>query len=312
MIISVSMNPSVDKILNIPEFKAGFLNRIQSTSVTAGGKGINVANVLAAFTKDVVLTGFVGDSNNEIIDECTSNLADLGICVDFVKIHGRTRTNIKIIEDSSRLTEINEPGFQVTPEDINLLNGKLLSYAKPGNIFILTGSLPNGLDSNYYGELIKTLKEKGAKVFVDTDGEPLKKAIPFAPNMIKPNQDEILALFSEKNVSEKSLINMGKKLCSDGIETVIISRGSLGSLFITQGKVLKCDALPMEIRSSVGAGDSMIAAYAYAESMEIPFEEGIKLSVAAASHTVTLGTPYLTDKTEVEKLIEKVVLKTLE
>lgn len=306
MIISVSMNPSVDKIIRLADLRPGYMNRVISSNVSAGGKGINVANVLAVFTEDVVLTGFVGDTNSEVIGDSVKKLEERGVTVEFVKISGRNRTNVKVLENSGRLTEINEPGFSVTDEEVDKLKAILMKYAQKENTFILTGSLPNGVDNHFYGEITKELKEKGATVYVDASGEALKNAVDAKPDMIKPNQEEILALFSEKSVSEKLLINMARELCDKGIETVIVSRGSLGSLFVTKDTVVKCDAIKAELRSAVGAGDSMVATFAYGKNKGLEYLDCIKLCVAAATYTVTLDSSYLTDKTKVEELTKEV------
>lgn len=309
MIISVSMNPSVDKILNLSEFKVGHLNRVVSKKETAGGKGINVANDVAAFTNELVLTGFVGDGNNEVINNCIFELTQKNVVVDFVEIHGNNRTNLKVIEDSGRLTEINESGFSVTEEDVKKLKDKLMKYAGKNNIFVLTGSVPKGVDDELYAELTKTLKESNSAVYVDTDGVQLKHSVEQIPDMIKPNEVELLDLFGDKNISEKTLINRAKELVKKGIKLVIVSRGDQGALFVKEDSVIKCEAMDIDIVSTVGAGDAMVAAFAYANEIGYDYEDSIRLSVAASAHTVTKATPYYTDKDEIEKLMHKVNLQ---
>lgn len=302
------MNPSVDKIINLKELRVGILNRVESSTVTAGGKGINVANDISAFTNDVALTGFVGDENNEVINDCVFDLSQKGIVTDFVTICGSNRTNIKIIEESGRLTEVNELGFSVKKEDVDILKEKLLKYATPENSFILNGSLPQGVGPDLYSEITKMLKDKGAKVYVDTHGESLKLAIDAKPDLIKPNEAELLELFSEKSVSERSLMKMAKEIISKGVDLVIVSRGEQGAIFVTDDKVVKCEALPVELRSTVGAGDAMVAAYAYASEMGFAFEDCVRYAMAAATYAVTLDTPYFTDSEEVERMARNVNL----
>lgn len=311
MIIAVSMNPSVDKIINLSELKVGHLNRVVSKSETAGGKGINVANDISAFTNDVLLTGFVGDGNNEVINNCVFELTQKGVKVDFVEIHGNNRTNIKVIEDSGRLTEVNEMGFCVTDKDIKKLEEKLMEYADNGNIFLLTGSVPKGAPDDLYASLTKRIQEKGSTVYVDADGIQLKNAIESAPKMIKPNDDELLDLFGDKSISEKTLINRAKELVDKGIEVVVVSRGALGSLFVNKDSVIRCEAMPIDVVSTVGAGDAMVAVYAYASLMGYDYEDCIRLSIAAATHTVTRTTPFFTNKDEIEKLTHSVKISNI-
>lgn len=308
MIIAVSMNPSVDRIVNLSELRIGNLNRVKSSSVSAGGKGINIANNISTFTNDICLTGFIGNKNCEVLKSCIDNLTGRGIEVDFVEIDGSNRTNIKLIEEGGRLTEVNESGFFVTDKDIETLKNKLFERAVPGNIFVLTGSVPQGADKSIYAELTKELKAKGATVYVDSDGESLKKAVECAPNVIKPNEYELLDLFSERNVSEKLLIKLARELVNKGIDTVIVSRGSAGSLFINKNSVIKCGALPVEVKSTVGAGDAMLSAFVYASASNQDYEECIRLSVAAASIAVTNDRSYITDSKAIYDMARNIEL----
>jgi len=312
MFISVNMNPAVDKTIKLDELKPGMLNRIISQSVTAGGKGINVANDICAMGGEVVLTGIMGCQNTDILDQCLSDLERKGVKVDFYRVNGRNRTNIKLIEESGRLTEINEPGFAVSGMDVNNFTNKLLSYAEEGNTFIITGSVPLGVDSDYYGFLTRVLKEKGATVIIDADGPILKRALDSKPSIIKPNEFELLNYFGDKNLSEKLLISRAKELNDAGVELVIVSRGSKGSIFVTKDSVTKCNAVPVEYSSSVGAGDAMIAAAAYCDGCEDDYEELIKKCVAASAHTVTLSTPYFTDAAPINELKDLVILTEIE
>lgn len=312
MFISVNMNPAVDKTIKLDELKPGMLNRIISQSVTAGGKGINVANDICAMGGEVVLTGIMGCQNTDILDQCLSDLERKGVKVDFYRVNGRNRTNIKLIEESGRLTEINEPGFAVSGMDVDNFTNKLLSYAEEGNTFIITGSAPLGVDSDYYGFLTRVLKEKGATVIIDADGPILKRALDSKPSIIKPNEFELLNYFGDKNLSEKLLISRAKELNDAGVELVIVSRGSKGSIFVTKDSVTKCNAVPVEYTSSVGAGDAMIAAAAYSDGCDKDYEELIKNCVAASAHTVTLSTPYFTDAAPIDELKDLVILTEIE
>lgn len=311
MIIAVSMNPSVDKTLNLSELKPGYLNRIESVVLTAGGKGLNVANNVAAFTNDLVVTGFLGIHNKGIILNSIKNLEDRGVKIDFVSIDDRNRTNIKVIEESGRLTEINEPGFNVSEEKVTELMGKLNGYAGEGNLFILTGSVPKGVGSDIYKILTASLKAQGSKVIVDADGELLKNAIESKPDAIKPNEQELLALFGEKSISEKLVISKAKELVDKGIETVIVSRGEKGSIFVRKDSIVKCNIADVDMVSTVGAGDAMTAVFSYGLIEDIDYHENIKRSVAASSFTVSLETPYFTSIDEVEKLKNQIILEKI-
>lgn len=313
MIIAVSMNPSVDKTLNIKEFKPGFLNRIDSVNLAAGGKGINVANDIAALAStsndkcEVVVSGFMGTLNSDILNKCIDELKSKGVKTDFVEIEDRNRTNIKIIEESGRLTEVNEHGFFVPTEKQNELIEKLMGYSGNDSIFLLMGSVPTGVNKDIYQILTKKLSEAGSKVFVDADGELLKNAVESLPYMIKPNEQELLELFGDKSVSEKQLVLRAKELVAKGIKNVIVSRGKKGALFVNSESVIKCDALNVVHKSSVGAGDAMLAAYAFGELTGLEYLDNIKLSLGASAYAVTKEAPYFDDVGDLNDYITSVV-----
>jgi len=306
MIISVTMNPAVDKTLELTELKVGVLNRVKEQKLTAGGKGINVANDLISLGADTAIAGFVAEKNIDIISHCLTELEGRGVKTDFVKVSGRNRTNVKIIEESGRLTEINEPGFEVTPEDSNALIEKLLKYAKEGNSFVITGSVPKGVSKAIYRQLTDILKKNGAKVYIDADGELLKYAVEAKPSAIKPNELELLEFFGDKSFSEKTLIGRAKEIVNMGVETVIVSRGEKGSLFVTSEGVAKCGSIPIEAKSTVGAGDAMLAAFVYYSDAGIAKDDVIKYSVAASAYAAMQEAPFFKDKEEIEKLAEQV------
>lgn len=312
MIIAVSMNPSVDKTLYVKDFRVGYLNRIESVTYAPGGKGINVANDLASFTGEVLISGFIGTSNELILYKCIDDLKDRGVKADFVSIDDRNRTNVKIIEDSGRLTEINEPGFCVPEDKVKELFEKLMSYAGEDNVFLLTGSVPKGVSKDFYRLLTLKLKELGSKVYVDADGELFKNAIESVPTAIKPNESELLEYFGDTSVSEKHLINRAKELVDKGIETVIVSRGQKGSLFVKKDSVYRCNAPVIKgIRSAVGAGDAMFATYAYCDTSGIDYMQNIRLTVASAAATVSLDTPYFTESDVLDKYVDAVTIEEL-
>lgn len=312
MIISLTLNPAVDKTLVLDELRVGALNRVSSQKITAGGKGINVANDLISLGTETVVAGFVADKNIDIIRNSVVSLETKGAKAEFVRVDGRNRTNVKIIESSGRLTEINEPGFEVSAENVNQLIEKLIKYATPDNSFVLTGSIPRGVSKAIYRQISDAMKKNGAKVYIDADGEALKYAVESIPNVIKPNEHELLEYFGDKSFSEKTLINRAKEITAKGIETVIVSRGDKGVLFVRNDSVIKCEALSVDTKSTVGAGDAMLATYVWGVDRGLSYEECIRYSVAASAYAVTLETPYFTEASEIETLINQVVIQKIE
>jgi len=309
MIITVTMNPAVDKTVEVETLQCGELNRLENIINDAGGKGINVSKTIKALGGSSLATGFIGGSSGMSIENVLNKMQ---IKCDFVHIDAQTRTNMKVVEKSGRVTELNEPGPQITKSDMQKLINKLENYAKEDTLFIFAGSVPNSVDKNIYKLLIEKIKKKGSKVFLDADGELFTQALEAKPNIIKPNRFELETLYKMENkASENELIDMGKKLLDGGIDLVVISLGKEGALFLNKDKVLKCDALKVEAHSTVGAGDAMVAALAYSINNNMSFEDCIKLAIATSAGAVTTKGTKPPALELVEKLKQQVIIKNL-
>lgn len=305
MIITVTMNPAIDKTVELDKFKHKELNRLQNVVIDAGGKGINVSKTIKELGGTTVATGFLGGSGGVIIQKV---LDEQNIKSDFVFVDGETRTNMKVVEPGGILTELNEPGPIITKEDITKLLEKLESYANDKALFVLAGSVPKGIDKTIYKTIIETVKKKGAKVFLDADGEFFVNGIEAYPDIIKPNKFELEQYFKfEKDANEEDLISMGKRLQKEKhIKTIAISLGKDGAIFILEDRIIRTPGLKVEAHSTVGAGDAMVAALSYGIHQNMDIEECIKLGVAtSAGAVITIGTKPPT-KEIVEKLKKEV------
>ena len=285
MIITVTMNPAIDKTAYVESFKPGGLNRLMNIILDAGGKGINVSKTIKELGEQTVACGFVGGSSGKLFRKL---LSEQGIHTDFVELQDDIRTNLKVMEAGGSITEFNEPGPMVTEEELECLVNKLLGYACEDNIFVLAGSIPGGVPGDIYGKLTRLLRKKGSKVIVDSDGELLVNALEAAPDVIKPNRQELEEYFNLNSTGDKTeLIALGKKLLDKGIGMVTISLGPQGAIFVTKERVLYCPGLRVEAHSTVGAGDAMTAALAYGLQRGLPLEEYAKLGVAVSAGAVT-------------------------
>lgn len=309
MIITVTMNPAIDKTVDIEQLVQGGLNRLKNVIMDVGGKGINVSKTIKELGGETIATGFLGGSGGVLIKNF---LMEQGIQSDFIEIRNEVRTNLKVVESNGNVTELNEPGPLVTEAELKLLLDKLLSYANEEALFVLAGSIPNGIAKNVYQILTQRLKEKGAKVFLDADGELFINALESCPDIIKPNRHELEEYFHmDYRADEEELITMGNKLLDKGIGMIAISLGQMGAIFLTKEKVLRCPGLKVEAHSTVGAGDAMVAALTYALNKGLALEECAKLGVATSAGAVTtLGTKP-PKKELVEELLQIVQIKTL-
>lgn len=305
MIITVTINPAVDKTVEIEELKYGELNRFKNVISDAGGKGINVSKAIKALGGNSIASGFIGGSNGIFIETA---LNELNINCDFIHIQQNTRSNLKIVENNGRVTELNEPGSKILPNEIDNLIEKLESYANNSSLFVLSGSVPDSVDKNIYKILIEKLKLKGAKILLDADGELFLNGLKAKPNIIKPNRYELENLYNlNHKASDNELIKIGSDILKNGIDLVAISLGKEGAIFIDKNNIIKCNALDVKSHSTVGAGDSMVAALAFGIDNNLDFENCIKLAVATSAGAVTtIGTkpPTLDLINQLEKQVE--------
>lgn len=285
MIRTMTLNPAVDKTIEIDNFQAGIVNRVKSIRQDAGGKGINVSKVIKSLgykSKAVgVLSGSAGNLIKGYLDiEYIEN--------DFLMTEGETRTNIKIVDKVNHTnTDINESGPFISEEDLEKVKDKLLDDLNDKSVVVFSGSVPKNVDKNIYRILIEKANEKGAKTILDADGELLKNGIEAGPYMIKPNIHELETLFSRKIQGIEDIVLFSRKLLKYGIEVIAVSLGEIGALFVNKDATALVHGIKVDIVSTVGAGDSMVAALAVSLDNNFDFEKSIKLAVACGTANVT-------------------------
>lgn len=261
MIITVTMNPAIDKTVELDKLQVGALNRLSNIEIDIGGKGINVSKTISYLGGSTVACGFLAGNSGKIIENA---LKGYRVKSDFVYVDGETRTNLKVVEKGGSLTELNEMGPVISKENMELLAQKLEGYASLSTLFVFAGSANPGVEPEEYRKLIGRVKQKGAKVFLDADGKLFAEAIKEIPDIIKPNDFELSQYFGLEAVpDEKKIIEMGQRLVDKGIKTVCISRGSRGALILQDGKEIRVPGLNVNVHSSVGAGDAFVAAFCY-------------------------------------------------
>lgn len=309
MIITVSMNPAIDKTVEIGSLQPGGLNRIQKVEYDAGGKGINVSKTIHELGGESIATGFLGGNAGKTIENV---LNEKKIKNDFIWVDGETRTNTKVFEKSGAVTELNEPGPVITNEQITELMTKLKGYAAEDVLFILAGSIPAGVDKYVYAEIIHAVHEKGAKVLLDADGDLFRNSLAAGPDIIKPNRAELEEYAGiDYRASDEELLGLARELRSRGIDTVAVSMGKSGAMLVSSDSEVRCPALSVKAHSTVGAGDAMVAALAYSWDKGLDGEETIRLCMATSAGAVTtIGTKPPTREL-VEQLKEQVIIERI-
>lgn len=303
MIITVTMNPAIDKTVEIDALKPGGLNRIRKVEYDAGGKGINVSKTIHELGGESIATGFLGGNAGRTIE----NVLDARkIMHDFIWVDGETRTNTKVFEENGAVTELNEPGPTISEEQIQKLMNKLENYAGVNTLIVLSGSIPGGVGKDIYEKIIRMAHGKGSQVLMDADGEVFRLSLEAGPDIIKPNRVELEEYAGiDYRASGKELLEMTRKLMEKGIHTAAVSMGKSGAMFVKGGYEAVCPALPVKAHSTVGAGDAMVAALAYAWDQKLGDEETVRLCMAASAGAVTtIGT-----KPPAKELVEELKMQ---
>lgn len=304
MIMTVTLNPAIDKTVEIDNFKVGTVNRISSMRLDAGGKGINVSKIVKLLGGRSKAFGILAGNNGQYIK---NYMDSCGIENDFVFVDGETRTNIKVIDKlKSTNTDINESGPDTTAEEMELLEEKIFSMADGDTILVFSGSTPSSVPADIYKRMILKAKNYGIRSIMDCDGELLRQGIEAGPYLIKPNIYELEKLTGRSLPNMEEIIDAAKGIQKYGVDIVVVSHGEKGALFIDREDIIHAEGLKVDVKSTVGAGDSMVAALAYALDLNYPFEKAVVLAAASAAAKVTTSgsqPPELQDIFNYEKQI---------
>lgn len=309
MITTVTLNPAVDKTIYVEDFNIGKVNRISTMRLDAGGKGINVSKVIQGLNGESRAIGIIAGSNGDFIK---NYLDSIKIENDFTRVFGETRTNIKIVDAVNHTnTDVNENGPLVSEENLNEVYSKFFKDIDNESVIVFSGSIPKNADKSIYRMWIKTAKEKGAKCLLDADGELLKQGIEAGPYLVKPNIHELEELFGQKTNSTEEVVKLSRKLFDYGIEIVVVSLGSDGALFVKKDRVAIAQGIKVDVKSTVGAGDSMVAALALAIDKGYDFEKSVRLSVACGTASVMTSGTQVADLNIIMDLEKQVEFKYL-
>lgn len=310
MIYTVTLNPAIDKTIQLNKLAPGELNIAEQSLTDIGGKGINVSKVLKSLGAKSIALGLAGGENGKNI---TDGLSKAGIHYYFLDTGHETRTNIKIMESDGRLTELNEKGAPVQQSLINEFVEEVQSRIKEDDILILSGSVPAGVGEGIYADLINIAHAQAAKVILDADGELFYRAVEAGPDVIKPNISEFRRyLLKEGNkdiLTEDIIIEAVKKYFYEkNISNVILSMGEKGAYFFDKNneKILYGNIVPVMVKSTVGAGDSMVAAWAYAMNRRYNFEKAAGLAMATSAAAVTTPGTMAPDADKIAEFEERV------
>lgn len=279
MILTVTLNPAVDKTYTTGEVIIGHVNRMRSAMNIAGGKGVNVTKILCQYGQSVCATGFLGGYAGHFIEDA---LKEKRVECRFEWVDGETRSNINILADNGYVTEILEPGPEIDETSLKKFVRRYDRLLSDCELVVLSGSMARGIPEDFYRNLIERAKRKNIRVLLDTSGESLKQGILARPYLVKPNQKELEYVAGHRLGRREDIIEAARILVHNGISKVVVSMGKKGLISVTEEGVYYAKAKVQAV-NTVGCGDSVVAAYAMSILRGESEEEALKFATAVSA-----------------------------
>lgn len=305
MIYTVTLNPSIDYVIELDSLNHGSVNRVNEENIYPGGKGINVSNILNELGYKNIALGFIsGFTGKYIVDSMIAK----NLNCDFIELsNGFTRINVKI--KSNEETEVNGNGPNISEEDLQKLYDKI-DNLKNGDILVLAGSIPSTVDDKLYENIMKRLEDKNIKIVVDATKNLLLNVLKYNPFLIKPNNHELAEMFNVELNSTEDVVFYARKLKEMGAQNVLISMGKEGALLVTENdEVFASSVAKGEVVNSVGAGDSMVAGFIAGYLKSNSYEEALRLG--AASGGATAFSSDLATREFIDKLVDEIKIEKI-
>jgi len=310
MIYTLTLNPAVDRELTVPAMDFDSVLRASEARVDFGGKGFNVSRLLKELKAASIAVGFLGGRAGELL---LDGLQRLGIGADFVWVSGETRTNVSIVTEShDHYLKVNEKGPLVDAAKQKELLDKIGLLAKPGDWWVLAGSLPPGVADDFYAQIVKLLNQHGVQAILDTNGESLRLGCLEKPYLVKPNMEEARALTGLPMDTPAEIAAAAAEICRLGAQNVIVSMGKAGALLHTPEVTWLTHSPKIEEKNPIGAGDSMVGGLVWALTQEIPLKEALGWGVASGAATASLSGTEVGSRRLIDDLFSQIRYESLE
>jgi 1-phosphofructokinase len=309
MIVTVTLNPSVDRVVELYELRLGDTNRVTDGVIDPGGKGVNVSRMIRELGGDSLATGFVAGSLGKFVED---SLNHAGIRDAFIHIPGQTRMNLAIVETRwHRHTMLNEAGPVTDPKYLQRLRRLLENRVGPRNWVVLAGSVPPHLPLSVYADLTELLHAKGALVCLDADGEALALGVQAMPDLIKPNREELERLVHRQLPTLAEVVQAAWEVQNGGVPMVVVSLGRQGAIAVSSQGAWRVLPPPVVTVSAIGSGDSLVAGLVLALSRGQALPEGLRLGTAAGAATAMQPGTRLGCAADIERLLPEIVVESL-
>jgi 1-phosphofructokinase len=285
MIVTLTANPSVDRTIEVAALRPGTVIRARASRVDAGGKGVNVARALAAHgrkAKAVLPSGGAEGAQLEAL------LAGTGLDLLTVRIAGPIRANVTVVEADGTTTKLNEPGPRLSAGELDALAATLCDAAAAAEWVVLSGSLSPGTPADWYADIVRRLRGTGPRIAIDSSGHPLARAIAARPDLVKPNREELAELTGRPIDTIADVVGAARTHIDKGVRTVLTSLGPAGAVLVSRDAAWHATAPAVEPRSTVGAGDALLAGYLAARAADADGPDALAEAVAWGSAAAAL------------------------
>lgn len=307
MITTICLNPALDRTVTVERLVPGQVNRIRTTRTDVGGKGVNVAVVCRRLGLDAQVIGCAGSDGFGKL-RAAMKAEDVGC--DFHTVEGAVRVNTKVVSlDGSGVTELNEPGPTLTAEDLDVFFDLAIEKTRQSDYVVITGSLPPGCPAHAYRELIKVLSP--VPCILDVSGDVLNLGVEAKSFLIKPNHHELAATLGRELHTLEDIRSAAQSFVDRGIRHVVVSLGKDGALYVGEEGCFYAPEIPVEVHSTVGAGDAMVGGLLYGLVTQGTMREGFRAGVAAGTASVMTEGTQLIIPDDFKRLLEHVTVQEL-
>ena len=288
MIVTVTLNPSLDRTLAVAELARGEVVRADSTLEDPGGKGVNVTRFLTAHgTKSVAVLPSGGSIGRALLGA----LDDAQIPYRAIPVAGATRSNVTVVEPDGTTTKLNEPGPDLSTSEVDALVAAVAEEARPGGWVVVAGSLPAGMDTAIIARLAQVARDAGARFALDASGAALADGLSANPDLIKPNDEELGEILGRELTTLDEVLAGCQEARARGARAVICSLGADGAVLVDADGVWRVTGARVPVLSTVGAGDSVLSGFLHSGgSGPDALREGVAWATAAVQ-TPGTGVP---------------------
>ncbi|HIY77625.1 MAG TPA: hexose kinase [Candidatus Borkfalkia excrementavium] len=307
MILTVCLNPCTDVTIELDALNVGKLNHVKNKTLSFTGKALNVAIGVARLKGKSYATGFMYNENGSLFEQA---LDREGVPSVFIWNKGRVRENYKFIDNKSMLTEVNDVGESISENKQAELIELVANLSRTSDVVVISGSLPRGVESNYYTKLFNVVSSDKIKV-ADTEGARLFAALNAGVDLVKPNKEELQSTLKEEFKSQADLLRGCYSLIDKGAKRVLLSLGKRGAIITDGTKNYYCKSINVAINSTVGAGDGMLAAASMMLEQGAPLEEILRAGVAAGTATVTTFGKISFTKEKYDEIYENLIVEEI-